>query len=84
MQPGAPPRSVEQQLAMALAQIEALKAEKVIRNGKNFFLDSGASHSVISHLSHVDTNTIPCRRDDKSSGVETANGAIMPISGDGI
>ena len=57
MQPGAPPRSVEQQLAMALAQIEAFEAKKVIRSSKKILLDSGANHSVISHLSHVDTNT---------------------------
>ena len=36
--------------------------------------DCGANVSVISHLSHVDANTIPvCRRADKSSGVETAD-----------
>ena len=69
------------QLAAVSLELEQLKALNV---KKKVLLDSGANHSVISHMSHVDTKTIPCRRADKSSGVETADGTVMPISGDGI
>ena len=61
------------------------KIALLVKLEKKILLDSGANVSVISDYSHVDTNTIPsCRRADKSSGVETADKTVMPITGDGI
>ena len=52
---------------------------------KPIILDSGANVSVISDFTHVDTNTVPlCRRAEDASGVETADGNVMPIEGRGI
>ena len=41
--------------------------------------------SVIADVIHVDTSRVPvyCRAED-ASGVETADGAVMPIAGSGI
>ena len=62
------------------AQIDQLKAEKV----KKKLLDSGANISIVSSLSHLDTNTFPTfLRADKPSVVETANNSTMDIQGRG-
>ena len=47
-------------------------------------LDFGANISIISDITHVDTNTVPfCRRAEDAVEVETVSGAMMPISGCG-
>ena len=66
--------------AMTVERDEALN----VKLQKLKILDSGANISIISDITHVDTNTVPfCRRAEDAAGVETASGAMMPISGCG-
>ena len=87
MHPGAP--HVDEMAALRLEIIELQKALKVKLHkelaDKKIQLDSGANISLISARSHVDPNTMSsCRRADKTSGMETADKTVMPITGAGI
>ena len=56
-----------------------------LRSSKLKTLDPGANVAVISDRCHLDTNTISIRRRaEDASGVETADEAVMPITGSGI
>ena len=64
-------------LATKMADIIA----KVKRKKK--LLDSGASTSIISDLSHLDPNT-SFGRAEEPCGVETTNQSVMALSGSGL
>ena len=64
-------------IAATAAEVKELKARK-----KQQILDSGASMSLISDLSHLDPNTSFCRAEEPR-GMETANQSVMAISGSG-
>ena len=67
------------------ARIAELEAQLKVKHKKSIILDSGANITVISDITHVDNNTVPsCRRAEDAAGVETADGAIMPITGNGV
>ena len=52
---------------------------------KPIIFDSGANLSILSDITHVDTNTIPlCRRAENASGMTTAAGVKLDITGRGI
>ena len=68
-------------VAMLSAQVASLSENKV---RKKQYIDSGANISIVSHMSHLDSNTTPSfRRVDKPFGVETASNGIMKIDGEG-
>ena len=87
---GAPPKdqavdlvtfaSMERALRAQTREFAEYKAEK--EKVKQTIIDSGANVSVISDLTHMDTNTVPlCRRAEDASGVVTASGEELEISG---
>ena len=66
------------------AEIVQLKEALNVKN-KLKILDSGANTSIIADITHVDTNTVPfCCRAEDGAGVETASGAVMPITSRGV
>ena len=67
-----------------VARCESLEEALNVKN-KLKILDSGANTCIISDVTHVDTNTVPfCRRAEDGAGVETASGAVMPITSRGV
>ena len=70
--------------AVVNLEIAQLKAA-ALKVTKPIIFDSGANVSIMSDITHVDINTILlCRRAKDACGVETAVGAVMPISGTGV
>ena len=63
----------------------AAQLDEALNVKKLTILDSGANISIISDITHLDTNTVPlCRRAEDAPGVETASGGAMAISGRGV
>ena len=75
--------AMERALRAQTLEFAEYKAEK--EKVKPTIIDSGANVSVISDVTHVDTNTVPlCRRAEDATGVVTASGEELDISGRGI
>ena len=72
-------RDIKATVASLAAMIADIIAELIITR-KNKILDSGASMSIISDLSHYDPSTPYCRAEE-FGGLERANQSIMAISG---
>ena len=66
------------------ARMGLMSVQLAAKEVKKKLLDSGANISIVSNLSHSDSNTFPTfLRADKPSVVETANISTMTIQGQG-
>ena len=73
-------------VAMEAMSVENVQLKEALNvKNKLKILDSGANTSIIADITHVDTNTVPfCCRAEDGAGVETASGAVMPITSRGV
>ena len=87
--PSAPPcppvsDTSDKKYAALEAKMDMIFAHMIAKVEKKKLLDSGANISIVSSLSHLDTNTFPtCLRAEKPSVVQTANNSTMAIHGRG-